>query len=202
MAARTEAHELRGIGEVGRPFVILVLEARDVHQHGLRWRLARKLRNELPLSRVLRRGGSSEGTRLHLPDVSCVLRDRPIAREPAGGRQIQDGLARPRIRIRVDRAELAIRIEIRAEVGKVHVVITAEQRLVERRKDAALVAAEMVGENEVQRGAHLRLVVVVAPSRVPSVSAPFIMNFILLVPLASYPAVEIWFERSLAGMTS
>jgi len=34
------------------------------------------------------------------------------------------------------------------------------------------------------------------------VSAPFIMNFILLVPLASYPAVEIWFERSLAGMTS
>ena len=32
---------------------------------------------------------------------------------------------------------------------------------------------------------------VVAPSRVPMVSAPFIMNFMLLVPLASYPAVEI-----------
>ena len=32
------------------------------------------------------------------------------------------------------------------------------------------------------------------------VSAPFIMNFMLLVPLASYPAVEIWFETSAAGM--
>ena len=32
---------------------------------------------------------------------------------------------------------------------------------------------------------------IVAPSRVPMVSAPFIINFMLLVPLASYPAVEI-----------
>jgi len=40
----------------------------------------------------------------------------------------------------------------------------------------------------------------VAPSRVPSVNAPFIMNFMLLVPLASYPAVEIWFDTSAAGM--
>jgi hypothetical protein len=30
---------------------------------------------------------------------------------------------------------------------------------------------------------------------------PFIMNFILLVPLASYPAVEIPLETSLAGMS-
>ena len=29
------------------------------------------------------------------------------------------------------------------------------------------------------------------------VSAPFIMNFMLLVPLASNPAVEIWFDTSL-----
>jgi hypothetical protein len=31
----------------------------------------------------------------------------------------------------------------------------------------------------------------VAPSRVPMVNAPFIMNFMLLVPLASKPAVEM-----------
>ena len=30
-----------------------------------------------------------------------------------------------------------------------------------------------------------------APSSVPTVSAPFIMNFMLPVPLASLPAVEI-----------
>ena len=39
-----------------------------------------------------------------------------------------------------------------------------------------------------------------APSRVPTVSAPFIMNFMLLVPLASKPAVEICSETSLAGI--
>ena len=40
----------------------------------------------------------------------------------------------------------------------------------------------------------------VAPSRVPTVSAPFIMSFMLLVPLASYPAVEICSDTSVAGM--
>ena len=39
----------------------------------------------------------------------------------------------------------------------------------------------------------------VAPSRVPTVRAPFIMNFMLLVPLASYPAVEICSETSPPG---
>ena len=39
-----------------------------------------------------------------------------------------------------------------------------------------------------------------APSKVPIVIAPFIMNFILPVPLASLPAVEICSETSAAGM--
>src|SRR5882762_3286856 len=112
--------------------------------------------------------GSSDRRRLHLPDVPCVLRDRPIARELAGGRHVQDGLARPRIRIPVERAELAIRLEIRAEVCKVHVVIAPEQRLAQRCEDAGLVAAEMVGRNQVQRGTHLWLVVVVPAWAVPA----------------------------------
>ena len=102
-----------------------------------------------------------------------------------------------------------------------HVVVAVrQQRVAQRREDAGLVAAEVVGEDQVQRGAGLRLVVVVpvrvvpaaavgdllggqaeeeevllagllAPSRwsrrraCRSVSAPFIMNFMLLVPLAS-----------------
>ncbi len=41
----------------------------------------------------------------------------------------------------------------------------------------------------------------VAPSRVPIVSAPFIMSFMLPVPLASKPAVEICSETSLAGIS-
>ena len=39
-----------------------------------------------------------------------------------------------------------------------------------------------------------------APSMVPMVTAPFIMNFMLPVPLASLPAVEICSEMSVAGI--
>ena len=39
-----------------------------------------------------------------------------------------------------------------------------------------------------------------APSSVPIVSAPFSANFMLLVPEASVPAVEICSLRSAAGM--
>ena len=37
---------------------------------------------------------------------------------------------------------------------------------------------------------------------VPSVTAPFIMNFMLPVPLASLPAVEICWLISVAGINS
>ncbi len=40
-----------------------------------------------------------------------------------------------------------------------------------------------------------------APSMVPMVRAPFSMNFMLPVPEASVPAVEICSDRSDAGMT-
>ncbi len=39
-----------------------------------------------------------------------------------------------------------------------------------------------------------------APSSVPIVSAPFSDSFMLPVPEASMPAVEICWERSAAGM--
>ena len=41
---------------------------------------------------------------------------------------------------------------------------------------------------------------ILAPSQVPMVMAPFSANFILPVPEASVPAVEICSERSAAGM--
>ncbi len=99
------------------------------------------------------------------------------------------------------------------------VVPAGQQRPAQRLEDALVGAAEMVLEDQLQRGTGLRLVVVVpigvvpaaaaghlvrrqpeqrkfsspaasaisivAPSRVPMVRAPFIMNFMLLVPLAS-----------------
>src|SRR5579885_1877344 len=104
-------------------------------------------------------------------------------------------------------------------------VAVGQQRVANRFEHSPLVTAEVIGEDQVQRGAGFWFIVVVpvrivpspaprhllrgqankkkfsspaasaisivAPSRVPMVSAPFIINFILLVPLASYPAVEI-----------
>ena len=101
-----------------------------------------------------------------------------------------------------------------------HIVIAiCQKRVVQGRKDARFIAAEMIRRDQVQCRAGLRLVLVVpmrvvppatgrhlfgrqtekeevflacllaismvAPSRVPIVKAPFIMNFMLLVPLAS-----------------
>jgi len=40
-----------------------------------------------------------------------------------------------------------------------------------------------------------------APSRVPIVKAPFIMNFMFPVPEASVPAKDICSDRSDAGIT-
>src|SRR5262249_5190292 len=109
---------------------------------------------------------------------------------------------------------------IGGEVREVHVVVAArEQRVAQRCEDARLVAAEVVGEDQIQRRPDLGLVVVVPlrvvpaaasghlvrgqteeeevllsgllghldrrASRVPMVTAPYIMNFMLLVPLAS-----------------
>jgi hypothetical protein len=88
------------------------------------------------------------------------------------------------------------------------VISMREERIAQGLEDARLIAAEVVGENQVQRGPGLRLVLVVPVRIVPTsavfyllrgqaekeeifLSAPFIMNFMLLVPLASYPAVEI-----------
>ena len=45
------------------------------------------------------------------------------------------------------------------------------------------------------------LISTLAPSSVPIVRAPFNINFMLPVPDASVPAVEIWHERSHAGTT-
>ena len=55
-------------------------------------------------------------------------------------------------------------------------------------------------EDEDVLGADMLRISTLAPSSVPMVSAPFSANFILPVPDASMPAVEICSERSAAGM--
>ena len=61
--------------------------------------------------------------------------------------------------------------------------------------DACFIESE---EEEVLAPAFSRISIL-APSRVPIVSAPFIMNFMLPVPDASLPAVEICSDSSVPG---
>jgi hypothetical protein len=171
----------------------------------------------LPARSGMGRSRSCHRARLRLPNLGGILGDRVVAGEFPGARHVQGGFARPSVLIGVQRGQPLVRLDIGFKVGQVHVMISVRQERIPRRsKDAGLVAAEMVGEDQVQRGAGLGLVVVtpvrivpaaatwsavkpnrkkfsspassaisiVAPSRVPTVSAPFIMKFMLLVPRA------------------
>src|ERR1700730_667886 len=111
---------------------------------------------------------SRHRARLGVPDIGRVLGNRAVARELPGAGHVEDGLARPRFRVRIQRAQAAIGLEIGCEIGKIHVVVAARQQGVAQwRKDARLIAAEVVGEDQVQRRADLWLVIVVPPRVVP-----------------------------------
>src|SRR5271166_3872224 len=120
---------------------------------------------------VMHRSFSWHRTRLRSPDFSGVLGDRVVAGElPAAG-HVQDGLARPGVAVAVQRGQPLVRLEIGPEVGQMQVVVSLrQQRVPQRSEDARLVAAEMIGEDHVQRGAGLRLVVVM-PVRVVPIAA-------------------------------
>lgn len=64
-------------------------------------------------------------TWFRLPYVARILLDRPVARELARIRNIQNGCASPRTRIGIQLAQLLVRFEIGPEVRQVHVVVSA-----------------------------------------------------------------------------
>ena len=62
-----------------------------------------------------------------------------------------------------------LRLAVRSEVRQVHVVIAVRQKsIAHRSEDARLVAAEVVGEDEIQSRSRLRLIVVVPVRVVPA----------------------------------
>ena len=70
-----------------------------------------------------------------------------------------------------------VRLEIGLQIRQVHVVVALrQQRVAQRSEDAGLVAAEMIGEDQVQRGAGLRLVVVVPVRVVPAAAAGHLLG--------------------------
>src|SRR5215813_3653799 len=119
-----------------------------------------------------RRGARSRNrARLDLPNLFGVLGNGTIARELPRAGHVQDCLARPRVRVGVELAEAAIRLEIRSQIGEVQIVVVGQQGIAQRRKDAWLTAAEVIGENQIQCVPDFRLIVVVPARAVPGASA-------------------------------
>src|SRR5260370_25201532 len=111
-------------------------------------------------------------TWLCIPDRRGVLGDRTVAGEPARAGHIQDGLAGPTFSVTVELDKLLIGGEIRLQVREMPVIVAAiQQCIAQRREDTGFGAAEIVGEDQIQRGTGLRLVFVMPARVVPGATA-------------------------------
>ena len=112
-----------------------------------------------------------------VPDVGRVLGDGAVAGELARAGHIQDGLARPGVRVGIQLDQPLVRLQVGLQVRQVHVVVAVrQQRVAQRREDARLIAAEVVGEDQVQRRARLRLVLVVPVRVVPAAAVGHLLR--------------------------
>src|SRR4029077_3217816 len=106
---------------------------------------------------------------LHLPDVASVLSDRAVARKFPRTRHVQDCFAGPRTRIEVQSADPVLGLAVGGEVRQVHVVVTVcQERVAQGSRDSWLVAAKVVGENEVQSCPRFRIIFIVPVRVVPA----------------------------------
>src|SRR5215472_6159883 len=119
------------------------------------------------------RTSSRHRTRGCIPDLGGILGNRAVTRKFAGAGNIQDGLARPSVDVGVQLSQPVVRLQVGFQVCQVHVVVSVgQQRIPYRSEDAGLVAAEIIGKDQIQRGPGLRLVVVM-PLRIVPTTAPF-----------------------------
>src|SRR5215469_15138571 len=108
-------------------------------------------------------------TGLGIPDLGRILGNRSVARELSRTGDIQNRLARPCMRIRVECAKPLIRVEVGFEVRQMHVVVAVRhQRIVNGSKNSRLEAADIVGSDHVQSRPGFRLVVVMPMRAVPA----------------------------------
>ena len=100
--------------------------------------------------------------RLRIPDRGRVLGDGAVAGEFSRAGHVEDGLARPAVRVGIQLDQPLVRIQVGLEVRQMHVMVAVRQeRVAQGSKDSWLVTAEMVREDEVQRRPRFRIVFVV-----------------------------------------
>src|SRR5262249_31769734 len=98
----------------------------------------------------------------HVPDVASVFCNRAVARELTRACHIENGLACPGILIAVQFEQSLVCLQIRLQIGQMHVVVSVCQQYVAKRsEDSRFIAAEVVREDQVQCSTCLRFVIVV-----------------------------------------
>ena len=94
--------------------------------------------------------------------------NRAVAREFARAGDVERAHVRPLVRLAVEIAKGVVRLEVGRQVGQMHVgVAVGQQRAAQRLENARLAPAEMIGKDQVERLARLRLVLVVPVRAVP-----------------------------------
>src|SRR5436305_13828504 len=105
---------------------------------------------------------------LHAPDLARIFRDGAIARKLPGGRHVQDGLARPLLRMSVEFTHALLRLDVGRQIREVHVVISVlQKRVAERLEETGLIAVEVIRKDQIQSSTNLGLVFVMPARAVP-----------------------------------
>src|SRR5271165_7346047 len=96
-----------------------------------------------------------------VPDLPGILADRAIGGEPAAAGDIDDCPGSPsRGILAVERADALLGLNVTAQIGQVHVVISMRQeRLVNRFVEAWPTGVDVVAEEQIEGGAGLGLVI-------------------------------------------
>src|SRR5262249_48779192 len=71
---------------------------------------------------------STHRARLHPPNARRIFGDSTVAREFPGAGHVKNGLTRPGARSGVELTQLPLHLNVRGQVGEVHVVIPARQQ--------------------------------------------------------------------------
>src|SRR5262249_13369061 len=120
---------------------------------------------------------STNRTGFGMPNFVGVFSDRAIARETVGASHVDDRFVRPTVRICVKPSNPPLNLQIRFEVGQVHIVVTVMQKSIpDRPKNSRFIATKMVVKNKIEGFAGLRLIPVVPERIVPAAAAGHLLG--------------------------
>jgi hypothetical protein len=88
------------------------------------------LDDKVEFEMVTRATASCHRARLGIPDAGGVLGDRAVARESSGTGNVQDRFARPSVLVGMQLGKPPVGVEIRLQIGQVHVKVATRQERV------------------------------------------------------------------------